>query len=159
MAPNNKKFFLSCFISQETYIIIMIFIYGTHVQKDNIYRSFFHFFKILIFWVASGVKGQKMAWGDKKSCLWHSTIWGSIHYDPDFWYTCVKWRHPEVLFFILSKFWFCGLLGGWKGKKWPQMTKNIALLTQYLSNHTSCDSDFWHTYVKWWYLQVFLFIF
>ena len=34
---------------------------------------FFHFFKILIFWVVSGVKGQKMVQNDKKICLSHST--------------------------------------------------------------------------------------
>ena len=34
--------------------------------------SFSIFFKILIFWVHSGVKGQKMVWNDKKLCLSHS---------------------------------------------------------------------------------------
>ena len=37
----------------------MIFVYAAHMQKDNISSCFFHFFKILIFWVASGAKGQK----------------------------------------------------------------------------------------------------
>ena len=34
-------------------------------------QAFYHFFKILIFWVSSIVKGQKMAQSDKKLCLWH----------------------------------------------------------------------------------------
>ena len=33
----------------------------------DISRHFFHFFKFLIFWVVSEVKGQKMAQNDKKS--------------------------------------------------------------------------------------------
>ena len=49
------------FISQVSY-----FIYVTRVWNDNAYRSFFHFFKILIFWVVRGVKGQKIVWNDKK---------------------------------------------------------------------------------------------
>ena len=40
----------------------MIVVFGTHVQNDNVSSIFFHFFKILIFWVfrGTGVKGQKM---------------------------------------------------------------------------------------------------
>ena len=39
----------------------MIFIYGTHVQKDNIFRGFFRFFFFcLILGVNSGVKRQKI---------------------------------------------------------------------------------------------------
>ena len=34
--------------------------------NDDITRRLFHFFKILIFWVVSGVKGQKMAQNDQK---------------------------------------------------------------------------------------------
>ena len=44
----------------------MIVIYGTHVQNDNISRCFSHFFKMLIFWVVRGVKGQKMVQNEKK---------------------------------------------------------------------------------------------
>ena len=29
----------------------------------------------------------------------------------------------------------------------------------YLSNCTSCDHNFWETYVKWWYFQAFFFNF
>ena len=57
------------------------------------------------------------------------------------------------LFFIFSKFWFSGSVGGLKGKKWPIMTKNSVCHTPYLRNHTSCDCDFWYACVKWWYLQ------
>ena len=47
----------------------MTVIYGRHLQNDNIFRCFFHFFKILIFWAYRGVKGQKMVQNDKTFCL------------------------------------------------------------------------------------------
>ena len=36
-------------------------------------------------------------------------------------------------FFIFSKFWFCGLLVGWKGKKWPKMKKKFLSVTLHIS--------------------------
>ena len=47
----------------------MTVIYSTHLSNDTIFRCVFHFFKILIFWVHTGVKVQKMFQNDKKSCL------------------------------------------------------------------------------------------
>ena len=45
----------------------MIMIFGALVENDDIsMRFFFYFFKILIFWVVSGVKGQKIVQNDKK---------------------------------------------------------------------------------------------
>ena len=46
----------------------MIVIYGAYVQNDNISSCFFLFFKILIFQVVRGVKGQKMIQDDKTFC-------------------------------------------------------------------------------------------
>ena len=37
----------------------MIFMYGTHVKKDNISKFISHFFQILIFGVSRGWKGKK----------------------------------------------------------------------------------------------------
>lgn len=34
-------------------------------------------------------------------------------------------------FFILPKFWFSGLIGGLKDKKWPKMTRNSVGSTPY----------------------------
>ena len=45
----------------------MIMIFGALVENDDISMRFFlNFFKILIFWVVSGVKGQKIVQNDKK---------------------------------------------------------------------------------------------
>ena len=65
MAQNDK--ILSIMLHISGTIHYMIVIYGRHVQNDDISRHFFfQFFKILIFWVVSRVKGQKMTWNDKK---------------------------------------------------------------------------------------------
>ena len=75
-------------------------------------QAFFHFFKILIFQIVSGIKEQKMAQNHKNFCLLWSisqepyTIWMLfiVHF-------CKMMVSPSV-FFIFSKFWFSGLLGG-----------------------------------------------
>ena len=65
-------------------------------------------------------------------------------------------------FFIFSKFWFFGLLGGWgvggvggvgrgggvKGQKMVQMTKNSVCHASYLRNHTFCDYHLCYTCVN-----------
>ena len=60
----------------------------------------------------------------------------------------------QNVFFSVLKFSFSWLLGWFKGKKWPKMTKNSVCLTPYLRNCTSYDCGFWYTSVKWWYLQL-----
>ena len=68
---NDKIFCLSCFVSQEPYIIGLSFM--VHMFKIIISSGiFFHFFKILIFGVVGGVKGQKKVQNDKKFCPSHS---------------------------------------------------------------------------------------
>ena len=106
----------------------MIIIYGTLMENDNISRSFFLFFKILIFWVVRGVKGQKMAQNEKKLCLSCS-----ISQEPYIiWFLfmvhlCKMIISPGVFFFF-SKFWFSGLLKGVKGQKIVQNVKKFCLL-------------------------------
>ena len=51
-------------ISKTVHHVVIIF--GTHVYNNDISRHFFHFFKILIFWVVRGVKGQKIAQNEKE---------------------------------------------------------------------------------------------
>ena len=58
----------------------MIIIFGTLVQNDDISRRVFHFFKISIFWVVGGVKGQKVVQNDKKILSVVLHISGAIHY-------------------------------------------------------------------------------
>ena len=42
-----------------------------NIALDDISMIFFQFFKILIFWVVIGVKGQRMVQNDKTFCLPH----------------------------------------------------------------------------------------
>ena len=80
----------------------MIFMYGTHVLKDNISRFFYFFSQISIFGVNSVVKGQKMAQNDKKVCLLHSIsqeayiiwLWFLAH-------MCKIMIYPAFFFFFL----------------------------------------------------------
>ena len=59
---------LSHAISQEQYSVWLWFL--IHLCKMIIAPGiFFHFFKILIFWVFRRVKGQKIVQNDKKFCL------------------------------------------------------------------------------------------
>ena len=71
MVQNDKNILSVALHISET-IHHMIVIYGTLVETNNISRCFFHFFKILILQIVSGLKGQEMAQNDKKFCLSHS---------------------------------------------------------------------------------------
>ena len=44
----------------------MIMILGALVENDNNFKSVFHFFKILIFWVVREVKGKNVVQNNKK---------------------------------------------------------------------------------------------
>ena len=84
MVQNDKTFCLLHSISQELYIIWLSFM----VQMCKIISpGVFFKFKISIFWVVRGLKGQKMTQSDKKFCLSHSVsqepyiIWLWSSYD------------------------------------------------------------------------------
>ena len=65
MIQNDKKT-LSVTLGIWGTIHYMIVIYVKPVLNEDIFRSFFHFFKILIFPVVRGIKGQKAVQNDKK---------------------------------------------------------------------------------------------
>ena len=96
--------FLSITLHISETIHNMIFRYGTHVQSDNISRHYFHFFKILIFWVLREVKGQKTVQNDKKLCV-VLHISGTMHYVIVIYGTCVKW-YLQVFSSMFQKFDF-----------------------------------------------------
>ena len=115
MAQNDKTFCLLCFMSQESYIIV---IYGTLVGNDDFSRRFFHFFKILILWVVRGEEGQKMAQNEKNFCLS-----GSIS------------QEPYIFFFYLGFFNKYSRFTGQQGKEkaislW--LTLAIWLVSRYI---------------------------
>ena len=116
----------------------MIMIFGTLVWNNDISMCFFQFFKILIFWVVMGVKGQKTVQNDKKFCQSHFIsqelymIWFlfMVH-------MCKVMMSPGG-FFIFLKFWFFGVRGI-ELQKMVQNGKNSVCHTPYLRNHTSYD--------------------
>ena len=85
MVQNDKKICPLCLISQGPYIIWLSFM--VQMCKMIISPVVFFNFKILIFWVVRGLKGQKMAQNDKKFCLSHSVsqepyiiwLWFLVH--------------------------------------------------------------------------------
>ena len=98
---------------------------------------FFHFFRILIFWVASGKKGKKWP---KMTTNCHITY---CH----LWYTFVKMISPLFFFFFqIWIFWVVRRRGG--SKKWSKMTKNYVSRAPYLRSHTLYDCHLWYTRVK-----------
>ena len=47
--------------------------------------------------------------------------------------------------FAIFKFWLSGLSGGWKGKKWPKMTKFFVCCTLCFRNHIWYGFHLWYT--------------
>ena len=121
MVLNDKKFCLSCLTSQEPYIIWLWFM--KHMQNDNIFRWFFSFFQIFIFWIVKWVKGQKRAQNDKKLCLLYSIseetyiVWLSFMMQ-----MCKMMISPGV--FLISIF---QVFKGLKGKKMAQNVEHFCL--------------------------------
>ena len=155
---NDKKFCLSCSISQEPYIIWLSFM--VHMCRTITSPDAFFNFKISLFWIVRGLNRQKMAQNDRNLSVRH------ISYDLHLWYTCMYKRIVSPgIFFIFFFFKILnfriirrgGLVKGQKmASKWQ---KKSVCLTLYLRNHTSYDGDFWYTCAKWWYLQQVFFIF
>ena len=94
-------------------------IFGTIVWNYDISRNFFHFVKILIFWVVSGKKF------DKKFCQLGSISQEQYIIRFSFMvHMCKIITSPDVLFFfIFSRFWFSRLLGDKRVKSGPQWEK------------------------------------
>ena len=145
MVQNDKKLCLLHSICQEPYIMWLSFIVQMCKIKIVISPSVFFNFKILIFQVVSGLKGQKMAQNDKNFCLLHLIfqepyiIWSSFMVHMMY----KRIISPGIVFIFFSKFRFSGSLGvGKRAKKWPKMTKYSVCLTLYLRNRTSYDYDF-----------------
>ena len=109
----------------------IIVIYGTVVWNDDISSHFFHFFKILVFWVVRGEKaknGPKL----KKFCLSHSTPQEPYIIRLLFMEQLCKMIMSTGIFFVFWKFWFSWLLGGKRAKKSPKWQK-ILFVVPYIS--------------------------
>ena len=109
----------------------MVAIYGTHVQSDNISPWLSHFFKFLIFWVARGIKVQKMVQNDKK-------LFRSCSISQEAYIMVVI--YGTILTFLFSRLWL-----DWKGKKWHKISKISVCRTLYFRNHISYDLYLWYT--------------
>ena len=120
MVQKDKKSCLSRYISQKPYM--MRSSCAMHKCKMMISPGvfFFYLFKILIFQIVSGVKGQKMAQWQKFYLVLH--IPGSINHDFHLWYTCVKWKYLQVCFFF--NFLIILIVQLVRGVKWQKIVQN-----------------------------------
>ena len=104
----------------------VIFIYGTHVQNNTISRSFFQYFKILIFRIVSGVKGQKMTQNEKKlSAALH--ISRTIRRMIVIYGTHVQNDNISRCFLHFFKILILQFVSGIKGQKMTQNDKKFCL--------------------------------
>ena len=135
------------YISRTIHHVIVI--YGTPVSNDNIFSQFFHFFKILTFWVVRGGGGR--GWKGKKWSKMSKTFCPSHSISQEtyiIWLPCMVQMCKMIIFqviFLILKFWFSGLSGGRKGKNWPKMTKISLCCTLHFRNHISYDVHLWYT--------------
>ena len=108
IAQNEKQqLHASLAISQEQYTILSWFL----VRLCKILKYpvvFFHFFKILIFWVVSEVKEQKMAQNDKTFCLSHSICQEKYSIRFSFMVHMCKIKYLQVVFSFFQNFHFPG---------------------------------------------------
>ena len=75
-------------------------------------QAFFQFFKIFIFWVVEGVKGQKIVQNDKKFCLSSSTSQEPYIISLSFMLHLHKMIiSPGVFFYFFKIFIFWGVRG------------------------------------------------
>ena len=146
---NDKKFWPSCFISQEPYIIWLSFL--VHFCKMIISPDFFFIFsKFWFFWVVREVKGQKWSKMTKEICLLHSISQKPYIISLSFMVRMCKMILSPGVFFIFSIFRLFRLSRGEvKGQKTVQNDKKFCpSLAPYFRNHTSYDFNLWYTCVK-----------
>ena len=134
-------------ISQKLYIIW--FSLTVHMCKIIPPDIFFHFLKILIFWVVRRVKGKKRPKMTKKHVFLALYPRNHTSYDTFMLHMCKRIISPGFVFTFFPNFHFCGQYG----KKWTKIAKNHVCHTSYPRKHTSYDCDFCYTFVRWWYLQ------
>ena len=114
---------------------------------------FFHFFKILIFWVVSGVKGQKWSKLTKNSVCRAPYLKNDTSYDCHLWYAYWKSCYLQLIFSFFQGSDFLGFKGV-KMVKMAQNYKKFYLSHLYLRKHITYDRNILYTCVKWWHLQV-----
>ena len=127
---------------------------------------FFQFFHIFIFGAVRRVNRKKIAQNKKIAILHLSCIisqeqysiwsWVLVHLCkmmifPGFSFMVLIFKiviFPKV-FFIFSKFWFSGLLGGKRTKSSPKWQEMMSVTLDISGNHTLYDCHLWYTSVKW----------
>ena len=147
MTQTDKKVCLSPPVAQETDIIQLTFI--AYMCKIIVSRSIcFQFFKIFVFCVPRGVKGQKMVQNDIKFYLSHLIFQESYITWSSFMVNMFKRIIFPGIFFIFKKFWFSASLGegggGIKGQEMAWNYKNSCLISHLISGIVVFGTHEWN---------------
>ena len=123
-------------ISQEHYSLWSWFL--VHFVKWYLQGGGGYFLKVLILWVVSGVRRQKISQNEKNFCLSHSLSEESFFIIFSFIVHICKMIKSQGIFFILLifKILIFRVVRGVKGEKRAKMTKKYVSLTPYLRNRT-----------------------
>ena len=123
-------------ISQEHYSLWSWFL--VHLCEMISPRGVGYFLKVLILWVVSGVRRQKISQNEKNFCLSHSLSQESFFIIFSFIVHICKMIKSQGIFFILLifKILIFRVVRGVKGEERAKMTKKYVSLTPYLRNRT-----------------------
>ena len=107
----QKTVCCALYISQESYIIWSMFM--VHMCNRMISPGFFYIYSKFLFWEwASKREKNSPKWRIIMFVVFHISWSIYASYDCDFWYTCVKWWHLQMVFSFFFKFWFSWFFGG-----------------------------------------------
>ena len=110
LTQNDKKFCLSCSMSQEPYIIWSSLVIRKCKMIISLGFSFIFFFFFFNFDFLGCWGGERA----KNGLKWQKTVRFALHLrnyascDRDFWYTYAKWWHLQILFSFFHNFDFLG---------------------------------------------------
>ena len=123
-------------ISQEHYSLWSWFL--VHLCEMISPKGVGYFLKVLILWVVSGVRRQKISQNEKNFCLSHSLSEESFFIIFSFIVHICKMIKSQGIFFILLifKILIFRVVRGVKGEERAKMTKKYVSLTPYLRNRT-----------------------
>ena len=110
----QKTVCCALYISQESYIIWSMFI--VHMCNRMISPGFFYIYSKFLFleWASKREKNSPK-WRIIMFAVFHISWSIYASYDCDFWYTCVKWWHLQMVFSFILNFDFPGSLGVGRG--------------------------------------------
>ena len=98
--PKKTKNCHALYLRNNTSYDLHLWYTCNRILSSGFFTFIPNFFKFFWRGVNSGVKGQKMAQMTKNYVCRIPYLRKHTSYGCDFWYTCVKWQHLQVLFLL-----------------------------------------------------------